>query len=104
MAAKKKAVVPPQAKNMTPPSATGVPAKVPSGPANPALKGSARGIEKKAAGMAKRAANKPTLTGTALAATKKSAGRPTAPGVSNGKRAKKMAGPSVGSGKKGLYW
>ena len=90
MAAKKKAVVPPQPKNPTPPSATGVPAKVPT---NPALKGSARGIEKKAAGMAKRAANKPTVKG-----------RPSAPGVSNGKRAKKVAGPSIGSGKKGMYW
>lgn len=84
MAAKKKAVVPPQAQNLTPPSATGVKAKVST---NPATKGSARGIEKKAAGMAKRAANKPT-----------------APGVSNGKRAKKVAGPSIGSGKKGMYW
>lgn len=67
-------------------------------PANPATKGSARGIEKKAAGMAKRAANKPTLTGRALAATKKSAVRPVKA------KAKKSAGPSIGSGKKGMYY
>jgi hypothetical protein len=83
MAAKKKPAVMPQAKNLTPPSSTGVPSKV---PANPATKGSAKGIEKKAAGMAKRTANKPTTPGT------------------QGKLKKKVAGPSVGSGKKGMYW
>lgn len=81
MAAKKKVPTMPQAQNLTPPSATGVKAKVPT---NPATKGSARGIEKKAAGMAKRAANKPA--------------------TASGKRAKKIAGPSVGSGKKGMYY
>jgi hypothetical protein len=55
-------------------------------PANPATKGSATGIQKKAAGMAKRTANKPT-----------------APGY-NGKSKKKASGPSVGSGKKGMYY
>jgi len=83
MVAKKKSAMPPQAKNLTPPSATGVPSKV---PANPATKGSATGIQKKAAGMAKRTANKPTTPGT------------------RGKLKKKVAGPSVGSGKKGMYW
>lgn len=67
MVAKKKAVVMPQAKNLTPPNTTGVPTKV-----------------KKAAGMAKRTANKPT-TGT-------------------GKRTKKSDGPTIGSGKKGMYF
>lgn len=92
MASKKKAVVMPQATNLTPPSATGVKAKVPT---NPATKGSARGMEKKAAGMAKRTANKPTATGVAK--------KPTTPGT-RGKLKKKVDGPSVGSGKKGMYW
>lgn len=56
----------------------------PAVPANPATKGSATGIEKKAAGMAKRAANKPTAPGS--------------------KAKKKSSGPSVGSGKKGMYY
>jgi hypothetical protein len=88
MAAKKKPAMPPQAKNLTPPSSTGVPSKV---PANPATKGSAKGIEKKAAGMAKRTANKPNVY------------KATTPGT-RGKLKKKVAGPSVGSGKKGMYW
>lgn len=88
MAAKKKPATP------VPPAAS-KPATAGT-PANPATKGSATGIEKKAAGMANRAANKPTLTGRALAATKKSAVRPAKP--------KKKAGPSVGSGKKGMYY
>ena len=93
----------PQASNLTPPSATGVPSKFPAkakvaGPADPATRGSARGIEKKAAGMAKRAANKPTATGVAKKPTV-----PTTPGT-RGKLKKKVAGPSVGSGKKGMYW
>lgn len=86
--ASKKVPVKPQAKNITPPSATGVPAKV---PANPATKGSAMGVQKKAAGMAKRTANKPT--------------------TATGKRAKKSSDPifstqpvTIGKGKKGMYW
>lgn len=55
-------------------------AKKAAGPANPATRGSATGIQKKAAGMAKRTANKPVV----------------AP--------KKKAGPSIGSGKKGMYY
>lgn len=55
-------------------------AKAAAGPANPATRGSATGIQKKAAGMAKRTANKPVV----------------AP--------KKKAGPSIGSGKKGMYY
>jgi len=59
-------------------------AKAAAGPANPALKGSATGMQKKAAGMAKRTANKPVV---APAGAKK-----------------KKAGPTIGSGKKGMYY
>jgi len=55
-------------------------AKAAASPANPATKGSTTGIQKKAAGMAKRTANKPAS------------------------KAKKIAGPSIGSGKKGMYY
>ena len=82
MVAKKKAAMP-QPKNLTPPSTTGVPSRV---PANPATKGSATGIQKKAAGMAKRTANRPTAPGT------------------QGKLKKKAATPAAGAAKKGMYW